>query len=407
MFGKLFGKPSRKNLVDAIIEAIRRADPDVTLTYDEAQFRIDYCQRNRTGRLILANFFDGYRAEDSAGRREMIERIAQSISDPPAPTTAEEARELLMPRVRSRYHYPLLPLTFEAEGLANSSWFEVPHRLLADRLAISLALDTEASIADVTPDNLDQWGLSFDQALDLAMVNLRRRTEPSFDEALPGIFMGTWADYYDTSRLLLPELLADLNIKGQPVAAVPNRAVLLVTGDQDAENLANLATVATSGLDDTHPVDAASIRYDGKSWTPFLPDEANLAGKTRDAVRESDAVHYNRQGDLLQEIFLRDGVDLFAAACQVVRKEDLPEAFTYCMWSNGVKSLLPQTEIIGLMSDPIAGEQVVMADRAVVEELAGDCLESTEYDPPRIKVEKFPDAATFDALRERARWVIG
>jgi hypothetical protein len=70
---------------------------------------------------------------------------------------------------------------------------------------------------------------------------------------------------------------------------------------------------------------------------------------------------------------------------------------TYCVWGNGVDSLLPVTQKAVLMRDHGKGPTAIGTWERV-RSIAGNLLEPTEHYPPRFRVRGFPDDAPLAAI---------
>jgi hypothetical protein len=60
-------------------------------------------------------------------------------------------------------------------------------------------------------------------------------------------------------------LIRELEVKGDPVAMVPNRDTLLVTGWADEPGLARMAALAEDAAGHPRPVSGVSVRLEGDS----------------------------------------------------------------------------------------------------------------------------------------------
>ena len=71
---------------------------------------------------------------------------------------------------------------------------------------------------------------------------------------------------------------------------------------------------------------------------------------------------------------------------------------SWCTWSDGVDTLLPETDLVAMATSAGSGVFLPMDE---VRSLAGALFEATEEDPPRWRVRSFPPADVWQALRER------
>jgi len=75
-----------------------------------------------------------------------------------------------------------------------------------------------------------------------------------------------------------------------------------------------------------------------------------------------------------------------------------------CVWTAGAGSLLPETDLIGLVdvSRPEGQQLLGWFERATLRERWGKLLEPTDFYPIRYQVESFPSEAEIEAIRAAA-----
>ena len=77
---------------------------------------------------------------------------------------------------------------------------------------------------------------------------------------------------YEAPLLLLPEIWRSVAqmVCGQIVASVPARDILLVTGDSNPENLADLRRCTSKAIEQAEkPLSRAFIRWNGTRWEEY------------------------------------------------------------------------------------------------------------------------------------------
>ncbi|MCS6939962.1 MAG: DUF5688 family protein [Roseiflexaceae bacterium] len=118
---------------------------------------------------------------------------------------------------------------------------------LAD-LIITYVVDEPQSVAYINEQHLEQWGVSEREIHELALRNLRRRTDERAPYTMVGedeqrLFIFNSNDGYDATRLLLTDILADWakQVCGQLVIGVPNRDFLIALGDANPDILRSVA----------------------------------------------------------------------------------------------------------------------------------------------------------------------
>lgn len=125
---------------------------------------------------------------------------------PEPPKTLEEAKSKLLPSLRSRQYV--------ADARKLPGGMETVEKLVvldhSEELCILIAIDSELTISFAQKEQLEGWGVSPQQALEIAVKNLGKLTGPLWPDATEvarkhGFFAFNTMDGYDASRLLLPD----------------------------------------------------------------------------------------------------------------------------------------------------------------------------------------------------------
>ncbi|MBB3118144.1 hypothetical protein [Pseudoduganella violacea] len=114
---------------------------------------------------------------------------------------------------------------------------------------------------------LQDWGVSFEQALAVALDNLRERSPDRFSRLDNGVIAGAWGDAYDSSRILLPDMAYRAGDGLEQVVMAPERGLyLLAPLHAPAVQLAMIALARTEmDAGSGRPLSAAMYRYlDGR-----------------------------------------------------------------------------------------------------------------------------------------------
>ena len=186
------------------------------------------------------------------------------------PEDFEDAKPDLMPVVRSRSHFELNSLRGEVESGTPISW---PYQAFGEHFGTGMVYDLPSSMRSISQPNLDAWGVTFYEAMEVARENLSalpaKFVGPQSGE---GAYLSATGDSYDASRLLLTDIIRQLKVNGDPVAMIPNRENLVVVGSEDAEGLSGMLKMATEALKQPRPISGIALRLDGDEWVPWLPD---------------------------------------------------------------------------------------------------------------------------------------
>ncbi len=384
---------NQAKFAEKYIRALRRAGLDEAIRFVEAEFMLETAGGRK---LYLANVFDECQKASFWKRGRVLARYAASMMDlsKGVPETFEQAKPNLVPRVRQRTWFGVMELRFAGEKVMPFSYEPI-----TDDLAVELVYDTPNAIASVNPDHLARWGLSFADALRTARHNLRLSTKGTLESVRPGVFQSPWRDNHDSSRILLTELISRLEVRGAPVAMIPMRDILLVTGADDVEGLGTVADIAEPALQQPRTVSGVAYVFVDGTWRRFEPPPGHpQRERFRLMARMTAAEDYEAQKQLLDKTHERDGTDIFVGSFLLLRNRTTGAATSLSTWAYNAVSLLPRTDEIAIADGPGDAPDVqVPWERAA--EVVGDLLRPQGLVPERYLVERSPTPQQFDRLR--------
>lgn len=379
------------------MEALRASGETRPIHYDADAFLLRLGDKDGTT-VFLANFYDEYLAGAPERRDGVFARITRVRETPDMPGTLAEARPHLLPVVRSRTFFEQLLLVMKntPDHSTPIAW-----KPLAGFLGVSLAFDGPDTLRYIGPGELARWGVSFEQALGLAMENLRSRSTEPLEQLAPGTCKSPWEDSYAASRMLLDEVVRRCPVKGSPVVLVPHRDLLLITGSEDEDGLNRVASQALRAVMAPRALDGRAMRLGPEGWVPFMPERlSNAWGDFRKLELFTRARDYDEQTQQLEKLYEEKGVDLFVAA-YTPYQDERGRTLSYAVWLKGVNAVLPRTEVIFFM-DPALGPEappVGIARWEDVSQVAGQLLAPVEgLYPERYRVKGFP------TVEQLARW---
>jgi len=262
---------------------------------------------------------------------------------------------------------------------------------------VALVVDRPTSMMYVNEETLEKWNVSFETALADALDNLRALPEHGgWNELSPGVWSGEWGDAYESSRLLLPDLIYRLGISN-PAAMVPFRGALLVTSAENDAGLDALAQVAHQAAPENNRwLSFRLVRLVDRTWK-----ELEAPAHSRDALRElelqNQGAAYAGQKDLLDEKHESEGVDVFVGSFGLMRKEGAPIT-SYAVWSDGVDTLLPVADQVAFVHQEGETTKHALLPWGQVLERFGDLMERTDFEPVRYRVRQYPDRALVESL---------
>jgi len=306
----------------------------------------------------------------------------------------------LLPVIRDPAYNGLFRLRLLIDG-KDISKLDFVYQPLSQGLALGLAYDTEHSLTLVNQDMFETWNAPLDGVFKAAKENLRERTDPNgLVEQQRGVFLSCWNDSYDSSRILLTEYVYRLALEGNPVAFLPNRDRLWITGDMDTAGLRYILEAGKeSHFKEGHPLSPNLYKLADDTWTPYVPEEPTLRDLCQSIRRERDALDYRQQKENLEKLQEKEGIDIFIASYQVFESQQDKSQFSLCVWSKGVDSLLPRTDKITLLIDRESKDYITIRwDVAIT--IVGDLMEQQpDLLPIRYRVRTFPNEAQLSQLK--------
>ena len=348
----------------------------------------------------LNNFYRDYCRVSKGERKNVMQSYLKSMIGNELPKAFADAKSRLLPILRSRSMIEYVALTAAGEpGIGN-----VPaSQPFSTDTAIMLAYDTEHAMMTLTGSMLADWGVSFATALAAASDNLRDATVASFEQVAPGLFIGTWNDSYETSRLLFPDLAYQLGVGGEPVLMIPTRNRLMVASANDrAAQLTMVAMARRLVEDEGRQVSALMYRYAQGRAVECLPSDPEVAGALAELRRRTLADDYAGQKEMLDKLHQKAGADIFVASYQVMSSSQTGREASLTVWTEDVDTLLPEADLVALVStaeleDGSAGPPKLVAWRDL-QAATGAFERLPERYPARYKPLRFPDKAVREAL---------
>ncbi len=400
---RVLGKIRFARFATKLMQAIRKAGVTDELRFDAAENRI---LRLRDGKLAgtfnLNNLYRAYREQSRAHRAEHLRSLVQGLLTPEKglPDEFDVARPDLRPRLWSRASFEQMRLRNLLDSERGMP--DIPLEPIGEHLLASLAYDWPQSVQTINAENLSGWDVTLYEAMEVARQNLAESTL-GYAQIGENLYAFTSGDTYDASRLTLIDRIRDLEVAGRTVAMVPNRNSLLITGSEDELGLTIMAGLAEKALEEPYPLSAIPLILEDDAWEDWMPAAdhplhrrfrqiaTNWLGPLYSIQKEHlDAIHNRPESDFDSEF------GSFVASFSAVRKPD-GDIVSYCVWGEGVDSLLPVTQKVVFMKHGHEGP-VALGDWRRVVEVASDLMEPTDHYPARYRVRQHPDDAAIAAI---------
>jgi hypothetical protein len=253
-------------------------------------------------------------------------------------------------------------------------------------------------MAYVNEANRVAWGVAAEEVFAAARANLPDWMVDTADLVPDGPVMLQFVDdgdAYWVSRLLLDGWLAALGdqVGGRPVAFAPDVATLVVVGDEPNRLASVFAQVRDEFTQAPRALSPMGYTVDtaGRVVPYAAPAGHPLAASVDRAERLLAAYEYAAQQALLDD-------DGDAVASYDVYATDAGGTFAVATWVQGVPTLLPHTDYVGLVEAGAAPFHVPWS--ALVE--ADVLTETLEHRPARYRTPARPGPTALGYLRERA-----
>jgi len=393
-------KPGKEQVAKLLLQELQKLLPGEQLVLDLDKFLI---RRADGGVIYLNNLYTDYCQAQPAQRREQITHFALAVASTGGdkPATLDEVQPRLLPILRRLGGVDLARI--ERGDLSKKLEDTMVWAPFSPTLGAAVAIDSDHAIAQMSPDDLERWGIDFEQAFEIAVDNLRHKAAPTFFELGPGLHASNYRDFYDASRIFLHELAWQLPLNGDPVAMVPNRTSLLVCGASDAGALEQMIDTARRVLrEQSRPLSAEMFRLHEKTWSPWTP--AGQAGPLLATLQcEEKAVDYNDQQEALKKAHEDTGIDVFVAKHNLLQREADGLLVSFAVLPKGVDTWLPEADLVFLLEAEGAAPTIVQW--ADFMQHATHLLERLPLVVPRWKVLGYPEGTCLQQLSDLATTV--
>ncbi|MFC1597100.1 hypothetical protein ACFL5Q_04060 [Planctomycetota bacterium] len=371
LFDWLTRKPSLGKFAESLVAGLQAAGDTRQFQYDRDKSRLLY----EGGEINLGAMFAEHCQLSKSQRGDHLNVMVRAmLPAPPLPEDFADASHDLRPRIWARKTLSHL----DADKLP-------PHHAVGSHLTATLVYDLPDSVRTIAETELEAWGVNYYEALEVARAQL---TQDNFMFASIGgsVHCSITGDTYDASRLLLVELIRRLSVKGTPIAMVPQRDQLFLTGSDDVDGLRLILKRAEDGYREAaRPLCPLPLRLDDDQWVDWMPDGTHpLYQEFRDFELKVLYGDYEEQKTELEELH---GESVFVATFAAAQKDDRLVSFS--TWSKGVPTLLPKTQRVGLV-DPERKDVVASGPWEHVQSVVGHLMKQTDDYPARYLVEEFP-----------------
>lgn len=379
-------KDPKSQFVDSVEKTLRRLGVTGPIDHDADLFALRLSD-DRT--IMLGNLFGRWESlPKSEADAYLGTAVAGLLSEAEQPKTFDEARARLLPGVRDR---ATIEATRWMAELGGSTPVPIPYRSLGAGVLVTVLLDSPTTMMMLNDSHLADWEVGFDQVLEAAIANLADATEMArWGKVGVGTYVSMWNDDYDVSRLLVPKVIDGLEVSGDPVAFVPHRNRLIVTGAEDGTGLAVAMSRVEEELDHPSQVSAVPlVRRDGV-WQEFTVPLGHSAAAGLARLRTIDrGLAYGATTQLIQSVL---GDEVFVANAILAEKDR--QIVSTCTWIDA-PCVIPETDRVMFFRSQEENWLVAWDD---VVASVGDLMAPTDFYPPRYRVEGFPTPEQLAAM---------
>ena len=344
----------------------------------------------------LGNLRARWHRLDEEERIPWLQATLPSMVSPPEIPSRLETTKLLRPGIRPRSMLETARLgnlnneVNPGTGLLRST---IPFQPFGGDLVTVLLWDAPTTMSVVNQDQLDEWGARFADLLPVAVDNLEEQPQAGWTAVDNRVWTSLNEDDYDGARMLIPGFLEQTGLAGELVVIHPNRNLLIVTAVDDVDGIGIACNLALDELDAPSPVSFQPLVGENGEWRPLiLPPTHPAYTEWQRLTCRNHEMNYTSLREPLQQLV---GHDLFVSSYEVAESAD-GAYVSVSTWTEGVPSLLPRTDLIGLVTEH--GEAIT-ADWDSVHRLVTTTLEPTDHYPELWRVMSFPNPSEVSRLR--------
>jgi hypothetical protein len=391
--------PSPDQFARMLIERLRASGETGPINYDSERFGL---RKSNDWMFFLNNFYQQHQRLPKAEHENLIRSFLTTwhTSGLKAPQDFADATADLLPALRPRGY-----LEIDVHRATDNfrSNVNIPHQVIADHLVATLVYDLPQSMMLVNSELLDQWGVTFYEAMEIAKDNLHQNTR-QFAKA-GDMYAVVSGDGYDATRLLITDFIRRLEVASDIITMVPNRDTLYVCGSDDVAGLEMMVNLTKENFQHERNISGMGFQLVEDEWELWMPPEDHaLYPKFRELYLQTLGQTYAEQKDLLDKRHEREGIDVFVATYSGMHDEKNGRSHSMCMWSEGVDTLLPETDQVYFFRPHAPQEQQLAAhgNWDMVRRVVGDLMEAQDMYPQRWRVKGFPNTVLLDEIKRHA-----
>jgi uncharacterized protein YtpQ (UPF0354 family) len=321
-----------------LIAELKKHGEKAALHFDAARSMITDGEMQLSTKNIYAEYVKLPPEDRAMAFAHVVETFSQLDKEPEKSLAV--VRPKLLPAVRAGMYFDWQLQHTGKDPLPAQHAVYVP---LGEMTGAGVAIDEDNSMQIATDKQLAAWGVTIEQALDIATKNLANKGTP-FEQVQRGLWTSPAHDNYDASRLLLVDEIEKLRLKGTVVAMIPNRDTIYLAGSEDAKALLAMADLAEKAAEEPRPIHTVPLCLNGTRWADCEPGSTEEVRQRMHAVALAGRQSlYGEQKETLEE---KLGGDVFVASYTVFEDTATKHRTSYATWTKTVPTLLPHAEQI-------------------------------------------------------------
>lgn len=346
--------------------------------------------------ISLQNMFSEYCASKVFDRAGLIQKYVSLAGSHlhEIPDLWVAAAGNIYPAIRSLF----VDTTIEIKSRSLSEPYEPVVLPFVGDLRVRLMYDFGEYLGYIKGDKLATWGQSAEAVLERAIANLGRLEAPAWVHGSRGFSQLASEVSFEESMLLLDSVVRALPFASHAVLMSCNRGVLLAADSRSEQSIEEMLREAERCLDGPWPMSSVMCTRDESGWVEFDPPPA-LANLAHGLAIRHLAANFAVQKEELDVLHESRGDDIYVAEYSVIRVDEQWQS--YCVWAQGVRALLPAADWVALLPEGEDSRHIRVPWPQVVS-ICGQRMAATDENPPRFRVEDFPDESEWTALEEHA-----
>jgi hypothetical protein len=352
----------------------------------------------RSGTLGLHNLRHELDRADKSEHDEIYQRYASGLTLEASKVARaySDVRDTLGVLLKDLNYPSYIELMNRVELGATKSDPLVWRPVVADVIAC-VVQENVNSLAFVKQSDLETWQVDAGQVLEDAVANVRaREMEIHAIENCHGVLA---QDSFIAARLLCTEKFSGLSLNGLPVAVIPDRDTLFVTGSEDEDGIASLSRLVNRQLvEATRHISMRPLVLTAEGWREFEPPQTAHAA-FGNAIRVFDGNNWAAFQALYEKDLKERGEDVFVAQLSVHEDKSSGDCFTSFVWPRGVDSIFPQADRVHFFEDDSTPLRVAFWPEVV--RVMGSEMQRQPDLPIRFRVNAFPTSEQLVAMGAR------